>query len=49
MFPVLALGGQRGRAELAEELDHLAVLLDVLLRGGVSGDLVTSGEGLTLK
>ena len=33
MFPVLALGGERGRAELAEKLDHLAVLLDVFLPG----------------
>ena len=32
VFPVLALGGQGGRAELTEELDDFSVFLDVLLK-----------------
>merc|ERR1719436_720535 len=47
MFPVLALGGERGRAELAEKLDHLAVLLDVFLEVSWMSELpvaVRAGE-----
>ena len=41
MFPVLALGGQRGGAELTEELDHLPVLLHVFLQGKL---LLSAGD-----